>query len=86
MEHMQPIEHPMITRINATGYPSKDIEPQEEPDTKEVACKDVYGNVVLVGENIWIHGGEVIKDDSLEDYLIEVLGFENKNAEMEDEL
>lgn len=76
------LEHPMITRINATGYPSKDIEPQEEKP-KKVACKDVYGNVVLVGENIWIHGGKVIKDDSLEEYLMDVLDFENKKAEVE---
>ncbi|QJX63013.1 hypothetical protein HLK66_16375 [Niallia circulans] len=79
------LEHPMITRINATGYPSKDIDPQEEK-TKKVACKDVYGNVVFVGEDVWIHNGQVIPDDSLEDYLIEVLGFENKKAEVEDEL
>ncbi|KLV27255.1 hypothetical protein ABW02_06980 [Niallia circulans] len=79
------LEHPMITRINATGYPSKDIEPQEEKP-KKVACKDVYGNVVFVGEDVWIHNGQVIPDDSLEDYLIEVLGFENKKAEVEDEL
>jgi len=79
------MDHPIVSRIMATGYPSKDIEPQEEKP-KKVACKDVYGNVVLVGENIWIHNGEVIKDDSLEDYLIKVLGFENKKAEVEDEL
>lgn len=86
MKHLHPIEHPIITRINATGYPSKDIEPQEEPEIKEVACSDVFGNEVFVGEDVWIHNGEVIPDDRLEDYLIEVLGFENKKAEVEDKL
>ena len=85
MEHMQPIEHPMITRINATGYPSKGIEPQEEKP-KKIACKDVYGNVVFVGEDVWTHNGKVIPDNRLEDYLIEFLGFDNKKAEVEDEL
>ncbi|AYV67115.1 hypothetical protein C2I06_09640 [Niallia circulans] len=76
------LEHPMITRINATGYPSKDIEPQEEKP-KKVACKDVYGNVVFVGEDVWIHNGQVIPDDRLEEYLMDVLDFENKKAEVE---
>ncbi|WP_445505773.1 YqaI family protein [Niallia sp. 03091] len=71
------LEHPMITRINDTGYPSKDIEPVE----KASAGTDYFGNEIFVGDEVVVHNGETILVDSLEDYLIEVLEFEFKKAE-----
>lgn len=73
---MNNLEHPMITRINDTGYPSKDIEPIEN----ESAGSDYYDNEILVGDEVWVHGDVRILPDSLEDYLIEVLGFETEKA------
>lgn len=68
------IEHPMITRINATGYPNMIAQPEH-------AGIDFFGNEILVGDEIIEHDGNVILADSLEDYLIEELGFEFKTAE-----
>ncbi|GKU81235.1 hypothetical protein [Niallia sp. NCCP-28] len=69
------IEHPMITQINATGYPSKDVEP------KEIVGKDYFGNKIYAGDDVVEYEGKTILADSLDDYLIEVLGFEFKKAE-----
>jgi hypothetical protein len=69
------IEHPIITRINDTGYPSKEVEPKESADV------DYFGNEILVGDEVVVHNGETILTDSLGDYLIEVLEFEFKTAE-----
>lgn len=69
-----PIEHPMITQIRATGYPNMIAQ-------LEHAGIDFFGNEILVGDEIIVHNGEVILADSLEDYLIEELGFEFKTAE-----
>lgn len=71
----------MITRINATGYPSKDVEPKEN----ESAGFDYFGNEILVGDDIIEHDGEIILADSLEDYLIEVLEFKFRKATGDDE-
>ncbi|WP_273129002.1 YqaI family protein [Bacillus weihaiensis] len=76
---MSNLEHPMITHINATGYPSKDVEP------KESAGSDYYDNEILVGDEIVEHDGEIILADSLEDYLIEVLEFKFRKATGDDE-
>jgi len=78
---MTNIEHPMITRINATGYPSKDVEPKEN----ENAGSDYFDNEILVGDEVWVHEGERILPDSLEDYLIEVLGFKSEKVTGDDE-
>jgi hypothetical protein len=75
---MTNLEHPMITRINATGYPSKDVEP------KESAGSDYYGNKILVGDDIVEHDGEIILVDSLEDYLADVLEFKFRKATGDD--
>lgn len=69
------LEHPVITRINKTGYPTKEAQPDH-------AGNDYFGDEVLVGDNV-IHlpDGEVLLEGNLEDYLIEVLGFRFKKAE-----
>jgi len=74
---MSNLEHPMITRINATGYPSKDVEPVEDKH----AGSDYFGNEIFVGDDIVEHDGEIILSDSLEDYLTDVLEFKFKKAE-----
>lgn len=68
------MEHPMVTMINKTGYSA---------DMQEKSCgSDLFGNEVLVGDEIVIlPNGEMLLEDSLEDYLIEKLGFEFKTAE-----
>lgn len=44
---------------------------------------DYFGNEILVGDSIIINknNGEVFLENSLEDYLIEVLGFQFTTAE-----
>lgn len=74
---MSNLEHPMITRINATGYPSNDVEPLEDIH----AGSDYFGNEIFVGDDIVEHDGEIILADSLREYLTEVLEFEFKKAE-----
>lgn len=71
---MSNLEHPMITHIYATGYPSKDVEP------KESAGSDYYGDEILVGDEIVEHDGEIILADSLKDYLTDVLEFKFREA------
>ncbi|MGI8351713.1 YqaI family protein [Niallia circulans] len=68
------IEHPVISQIRSTGYPNMIAQPEH-------AGIDFFGNEILVGDEIIEHDGNVILADSLEDYLIEELGFEFKTAE-----
>lgn len=67
-------DHPIIEQIESTGYPA---------NMQEQSCgTDVYGNEVLVGDEIVIlPNGELLLEDSLEDYLMEHLGFKFKTAE-----
>ncbi|UGB31670.1 YqaI family protein [Metabacillus sp. B2-18] len=41
---------------------------------------DYFGNEILKGDSIVIANGEIILEESLEDYLMDVLGFEYKKA------
>ncbi|WP_425389008.1 YqaI family protein [Domibacillus iocasae] len=61
------MEHPEITQIMQTGYPA---DMQKEPEGT-----DYFGNEYFAGEEIVItEDNEVIRLESLEDYLIEVKG------------
>jgi hypothetical protein len=72
---MKDLEHPQITKVNRTGYANLVNQPEH-------AGIDYFGNEILVGDSVIVApNGEVILEDSFEDYLIEVLGFEFKTAE-----
>ncbi|WP_083632443.1 YqaI family protein [Domibacillus antri] len=61
------MDHPMITQIERTGYPTG---MQVEPEGV-----DYFGNEYFAGEEIIItEDNEVVRLESLEDYLIEVMG------------
>jgi hypothetical protein len=69
------IEHPIISQINRTGYPNMINQPEH-------AGIDVNGNEVLVGDSIvLLPNGEMILEEDIEDYLIEVLGFRFTTAD-----
>lgn len=68
------LQHPVITRMERTGFPNMIAQ-------SEHAGIDYYGTEILVGDNIInLPNGEMIHEDNLEDYLIEVLGFEFTTA------
>lgn len=72
---MKDLEHPIITKINQTGYTDLAVQ-------TEHAGIDYFGNEILVGDSIVVTPyGEMILEDSFDDYLIEVLGFVFKKAE-----
>lgn len=65
------IEHPEITKTNKLGY----------PDPEKIYGVDLNGNEVFEGDSIvFLPNGEFILEDDLEDYLIEMMGFEFKTA------
>ena len=70
------IEHPEIIQTIKTGYPNLVAQPEH-------AGSDYFGNEILIGDPIVIDhkNGETILEESLEDYLMEVLGFQFTNAE-----
>ncbi|PJN91016.1 YqaI family protein [Bacillus sp. mrc49] len=73
---MADIEHPIVTEVNKTGYANLVAQPEH-------FGTDYFGNEVLIGDSVVIDSsnGELILEDSLEDYLIEVKGFQFKTAD-----
>lgn len=73
---MADIEHPDVTESNKTGYANLVAQPEH-------FGTDYFGNEVLKGDSVVIDpsNGEMILEDSLEDYLIEVKGFQFKTAD-----
>jgi hypothetical protein len=73
---MADIQHPDITKAEKTGYPSQAAQPEH-------FGTDYFGNEVLVGDSIVVDpsNGEIILERSLEDYLLEVRGFQFKIAD-----
>lgn len=68
-------DHPIIESLERTGLVNMAAQ-------SEHAGIDYFGNEILVGDEIIVTpDGDTILSDSLEDYLIEVLGFEYKQAE-----
>lgn len=66
------LDHPQITKVEKTGYPVK----------VESRGTDFFGNEILAGDKVVVTpDGENVLEESLEDYLIEVLGFRFINAE-----
>jgi hypothetical protein len=66
------MEHPQIEQALKTGYPEK---------IKSYGT-DFFGNEILEGDEIVVTpDGENVLADSLEDYLIEILGFRFIKAE-----
>ncbi len=65
------LEHPMITKINKTGYPEN---MGNQPEHNGI---DAMGDEILTGDEIVIDNerGEVILKDNLNDYLAEMYGF-----------
>ncbi|WP_374717917.1 hypothetical protein [Neobacillus sp.] len=72
---MRDVEHPVITKINRTGY----INMTQQPEHIGI---DYFGNEILAGDSIVIdhRNGEIILEDNLEDYLIEVLDLQFTTA------
>jgi hypothetical protein len=73
---LEDLEHPTVTEINKTGFVNMVAQ-------SEHFGIDYFGNEILVGDSIIVDPvrNEIILEDSLEDYLIEVLGFQFKTAE-----
>ncbi|MEF7566096.1 hypothetical protein V4V35_24190 [Bacillus infantis] len=73
---MADIQHPDITKAEKTGYPNQVAQPEH-------FGSDYFGNEILVGDSIVIDpsNGEIILESSLEDYLLEVKGFQFKIAD-----
>jgi Hypothetical protein Yqai len=73
---MADIQHPDITMAEKTGYPNQVAQPEH-------FGSDYFGNEVLVGDSIIVDpsNGEIILESSLEDYLLEVKGFQFKIAD-----
>lgn len=73
---MANLEHPDVTEANKTGYANLVAQPEH-------FGTDYFGNEVLKGDSVVIDpsNGEMILEDSLEDYLIEVKGFQFKTAD-----
>lgn len=71
---MSDIQHPSITQAERTGHPSA------QPEHWGV---DYFGNEILEGDSVVIdpENGEVVLEKHLEDYLIEVKGFQFKLAD-----
>jgi Hypothetical protein Yqai len=70
------MEHPEITQINRTGYPSM-------VDQSEHAGVDYFGTELLAGDDIVEDPatGEVVLKEDLEKYLKEVYEFKFSEAE-----
>jgi hypothetical protein len=67
-------DHPVIESIERTGYPKMEHQVNHWGT-------DIQDNEILVGDSIVrLPNGEVLLEDNLEDYLIEVLGFEFTKA------
>lgn len=60
------LEHPLVSRINRTGYP-----------TKEIIIRDKYGDEILPGDSVVEYEGSVVLHDNLERFLVS-LGFNFK--------
>ena len=73
---MANLEHPEVTEIQKNGYANLVAQPEH-------FGTDYFGNEVLRGDSVVIDpsNGELILEDSLEDYLIEVKGFQFKTAD-----
>ncbi|MDL4842804.1 YqaI family protein [Aquibacillus rhizosphaerae] len=67
------LEHPSITRINRTGYANMIAQ-------DEHCGIDYFGSEILLGDKFYEFDGETVLDENLEKYLVEVLGFEIKEA------
>ena len=68
-------DHPMIEQMESTGY----------PEIERNCGTDWQGNEIFEGDSIVFdpNTGESIPEDTLEDYLVERLGFVYKTAEQE---
>lgn len=73
---MANLEHSDVTEANKTGYANLVAQPEH-------FGTDYFGNEVLKGDSVVIDpsNGEMVLEDSLEDYLIEVKGFQFKTAD-----
>ncbi|AOH53327.1 hypothetical protein ABE28_003105 [Peribacillus muralis] len=73
---MADLEHPIVTEVNKTGYANLVAQPEH-------FGTDYFGNEVLIGDSVVLDpsNGEMVLEDSLEDYLIEVKGFQFKTAD-----
>jgi Hypothetical protein Yqai len=68
------MEHPTITEIQKHGYLVE--------NKQESYGTDYFGSEIFPGDKIVVTpDGENVLEESLEDYLIEVLGFKFKTVE-----
>lgn len=68
------LQHPIIAQIEKNGFPNMVAQPEHNGI-------DYYGTEILTGDTIInLPDGEMLHEDNLEDYLIEVLGFEFTTA------
>jgi hypothetical protein len=73
---MADIQHPDITKAEKIGYANQVAQPEH-------FGIDYFGNEVLIGDSIVVDpsNGEIILENSLEDYLLEAKGFQFKIAD-----
>lgn len=73
---MTDLEHPDVTKARKAGYANLVAQPEH-------FGTDYFGNEVLIGDSVVMDpsNGEMVLENNLEDYLIEVKGFLFKSAD-----
>ncbi|WP_083671642.1 hypothetical protein [Viridibacillus sp. FSL H7-0596] len=78
---MADIEHPSITMACATGYPTRQHSEHEMARENDHSIEDSFGTEIQSGDKYFVIGDSIVLEDNIEDYLIEVLNAEPKQAE-----
>ncbi|WP_164219316.1 hypothetical protein [Virgibacillus sp. YIM 98842] len=69
------MNHPLIGQIERTGYPREML---EQPEHSGI---DALGTEILSGDKIYEFGHETVLEDNLEEFLVEHLGVEIREAQ-----
>lgn len=78
---MADIEHPSITMARATEYPTRNHSEHEMASENNYPIEDSFGTEIHSGDKYFVIGDSIVLEDNIEDYLIEVLNAEPKQAE-----
>ena len=68
-------DHPVVEQMNRFGYPKEVFEQPEH------CGLDYFGEEILTGDKVYEFDGEMVLEENLEQYLVEVLGFEIREAQ-----
>lgn len=78
---MSGIEHPSITMARETGYPTREHSEHEVARENNHPIEDSFGTEIQSGDKYFVIGDSIVLEDNVDDYLIEVLAAEPKQAE-----